>query len=614
MTSDVELPKAYVETVGEHITIKSYRIANVRLDGNLMEDWTPFFAIDNQTGTVSVIKNQAFAAGTYVFDLRLMTTVYGAEAEEGVFSNALTIDVVSPPVSLKYNPPVKRVEEGMTFVSLKPECVASSKNLTFELKSVYPADVPLTVDAATGVVTLAAENGLVSGDKVFVSVRVTNAVGTKDFDQVLIIEIVDFIAPVTKLSYNDSTLWHNTEMSIKPIEVDGDDVRFSFSDLPDALSMLTIDEETGQIDVPKGNAIPLGDYIVTIKVENDKGPIEAEWNLKVIANPYFFTKVSWGNNLGLPVDEHASQHRVSLSEETLIPVLMTNSDITEQGWTNISFEMIDGSLRLGKDAKIDATTGEITVMPSYIAGKGIAFKRAHVAIIQITVGAGTTGETVRKVPVFFDFNAPRYDSSNATAPVYTVEFNPFVFLCNPKTGGTFVTPVIKDQSGEPLSAETLAKVSMTLHGPNTTMYWNLDGPQTHLNGSPAAGNFLGQLWEQYYKNVSPKKTAQYGNSYPVYSYLTDDITKQEFWASARLGYIQNIQNDPISEQDHLRLYIVPEKWVDGEGYYADGIFTGRVTLGYPYMDDSGNEQIVSAANSKTPYIMYPIFIWFDTEF
>lgn len=607
VNSDEVFPTARITTDGNHVSIRSYRIANVTRDGVKMEDWTGLFKIDEATGIVEIEKNGSFVAGKYVFDFRLVTSAANASSEEGIFADALTVDIVSPPVSLAYDPEIKRVEEGAAFVSAAPSYVASVKDLTFALKSVYPENVPLTIDAATGVLSLAGENGLQPGDQIQISIRVTNAYGTKDFDQITRIDIVDFIQPISKLSYNDSTVWHGTGYSLKPVEVDGDDVRFSFVDLPEALSELAIDEETGAISTVKNNKIGKGDYTVTVKVANDKGEMTDEIAIKVIDNPYFFTKVSWGNNLGLtPAADYASQHRVSLSEDTVISVDKTASDITVEGWQNVSFKMIDGSLRLEKDAAVDGSTGEITVYPSYIAGKGISFKRAHVAIIEVTVGEGTSGETTRKFPVFFDFNAPRVDSANAKAPVYTIEFNPFVFQCNPKKGGYFVKPVIKDEDGNEISADAYASVSMTFLGNSAGVhpyYWNLGGPETHLDGNMSVTNgFLYQMWTKYYKALG--KQAAYTNVNLIYSYHTD-----QKMLDARFAYIMNRQLG-YTDEEHLKLYVHPDKWVDDDGYYADGVFMAQVRVGYK--DNEGT--VVAASAAKSPYQMYPFFIWFDTEF
>ena len=613
VNSEEVFPTAQIITEGNHVSIKSYRIANVTRDGVKMADWTGFFTIDEATGLIEIEKNGTFVAGKYVFDFRLVTSAAGASSEEGLFADAFTVDIVSPPVSLAYDPEIKRVEQGSEFVSAAPAYVASGKDLKFELKAVYPENLPLTIDAATGVLTLAAENGLNVGDQVQISIKVTNAYGTKDFDQITGIEIVDFIQPISKLSYNDSTVWHGTGYSLKPVEVDGDDVKFSLVDLPEALSELTIDENTGVISIAKGNKVEKGDYTVTVKVVNDKGEMTDDIALKVVDNPYFFTKVSWGNNLGLtPVGDYASQHRVILTENTDIPVVKEASDITEEGWNNVKFTMIGGSLpKIGRDAKIEESTGVITTIPTaYIAssGRGIAYKRAHVAMIEVTVGAGTSGETTRKFPVFFDFNSPRYDPNNSTVnPVYTIEFNPFVFQCNPKKGGYFVKPVIKDESGNEVSPEVLADISMTFLGYSAGVhpyYWNLGGPETHLDGNMSVtGGFLYQMWTKYYKAAG--KSPAYTNVNPLYSYHTDAKL-----LSARIAYIMNRQLESFTDEDHLKLYVVPEKWVDEEGQYADGVLMAQVRMGFK--DNEG--KVYPASSTISQYQLYPFFIWFDTEF
>lgn len=600
-----ELPVARVTTDGDHITIKSYRIANVTRDGIKMDDWNAYFRIEEATGLISIIKNGTFVAGKYNFDLRLVTSAVNASSEEGLFVNAFTVDIVSPPLSLAYDPEVKRVEVGSEFISTAPSYVASSKDLVFAIKAIYPENVPLTIDSATGVLTLDADNGLVPGDEIQVSISLTNAYGTKNFDQITKIQITDFIQPISKLSYNDSTVWHGTAYTLKPKEVDGDDVRFSFVDLPEALSEeLSIDDLTGKISAVKGNKIQKGAYNVTVKVANDKGEMTETLALTVIDNPYFFTKVSWGNNLGLtPAGDYASQHRITtFTENIAVPLDKETSDITDAGWEKIKFEIVGGSVIKDTDtlptyADIDAATGNLTVHPSKVGTTKAANLRAHMAIVKITCGEGTSGQTVRKVPVFFDFNLPRQDSSQPNAPVYTVEFNPFVFQCNPKKGGTFVVPTFKDVNGNVVDPVE-AQITMTMHGPNKQQYWNIDGPASHLDGIPSVeGGFLHALWKQY--GADANVTPNYANAYPVYKYL-EDKTSQKY-ASARIGYMQ----------DDLKMYIKKDKWIDSDGNYADGVFVSQVRMGYKGLDGT-----VKRADATTaPYNnMYPFFIWFDTEF
>ena len=391
---------------------------------------------------------------------------------------------------------------------------------------------------------------------------------------------------------------------IKPLEVDGDDVKFSFVNLPEVLAEeLSIDEFTGKISAVKGNKIEKGEYTITVKVANDKGEMTENITLSVVDNPYYFTKVSWGNNLGLtPIGDYASQYRIKTFTDNIAVALdKANSDITETGWQNVSFVIVGGSVIKNTDAKptyaqIDANTGDITVLPSKIQTSKIANVRGHVILVEITCGAGTSGETVRKVPVFFDFNILRQDSSQPNAPAYTVEFTPFVFQCNPSKGGTFVQPTFKDAEGN-LVDPVVSQITMTMHGPNQQYYWNIDGPASHLDGIPSTdGGFLHVLWEQYAKDAG--SSVNYANAYPVYKYLEDG---KALYASARLGYMQ----------DDLTMLIKKDKWIDRDGNYADGVFVSQVRMGYTGLDGT----VKRADATTSPYNnMFPFFIWFDTEF
>ena len=597
------LPSAQVTTDGNHVSITSYRIANVRRDGNVMADWNSFFAIDEKIGRITILKNQNFAAGQYVIDLRLTTEVVGADSEDGIFAQALKVDIVSPPVSLEYEPKIKRVEVGNNFVSLPPVYMASSKNLEFTLKNVYPQDAPVTIDPSTGVITLAGENNLNVGDQVQVSVSMKNEYGEKDFYQALMIDIIAFLHPIEKFSYNDSTVWHSTEVFMKPVEVDGDDIKFSFVNLPEELSALSIDENTGLISTSKGNKMPKGEYVITVKVSNDKNEMTDDIAFNIIDNPYFFTKVTWGNNLGLtPVADYASQYRIKDSNALTISVDKENSDI--RNWDNISFEILDGT-KNNKNldyATIDATTGSIAVNTSKI-GTAIARKRVHMVVVKIISGAGTSGETVKKVPVFFDFNAPRELASNADAPVYTIEYTPFAIQCNPMTGGIFPGPEIRDETGSLISMEERANINMTYM--RNACYYNLNGPDNHVSGIPSVdGSFLTALWRTYYKasGASVPALDKLNNVMPLCYILAKDAAKPHL-----LAYLQN----------DLQLYVKGSAWKDADGNYANGVFEAQVVMGYPYKNDRTKPGYVVDASTnkgKDPYQLYPFLIWFDTEF
>ena len=567
-----ELPTAQISTVGEHISIKNYYISSVKRGDAVVEDWSGIFEVNN-AGKVTILKNQNFAAGTYSLSFKLTTMVVGNDSQDGIFSDALTVDVVSPPISLEYQPAVAKVEVGAGYTSAAPIFAGSATGLQFSLKAVIPESAPVSVDSKTGVVTLAADHSLSPGESVLVSVSAKNAYGEKDFDQVLKMEVVTFIAPITKFDYNDSTVWQNTKYSIQPVEVDGDEKTFSFVDLPEALAPLKIDEFTGVISAKKGNGIPVGDYVVKVKVENPKGSMTDEIKLKVIENPYFFTYVRWGNNLGLtPEENYASQHRVSVTDPYKFGV--TATDI--KPGTEVKYEIKGGSKTTC--ATIDPVTGEITTDPSIFAG-AVADMRAHFVFVVATTGEGTTGETIVKTPVFLDFNTVRGD--------YIIKYTPFVFQCNPKSGGVSAVPEITKADGSALTADELAKITMDFR--RSFNYWNIDGPASHGNGAPNANkdNFLSHMWASYYTAINV--TYNSGSRDPISSF------GRPAKIDNTIGYVR---------QSDLALYIAPEKWKDENGY-ADGIFTGQITFANTGADPQG------AAN---PYRLFPLFVWFDTEF
>lgn len=571
-----ELPTAQISTVGEHISIKNYYISSVKRGDAVVEDWSGIFEVNN-AGKVTILKNQNFAAGTYSLSFKLTTMVVGNDSQDGIFSDALTVDVVSPPISLEYQPAVAKVEVGAGYTSAAPIFAGSATGLQFSLKAVIPESAPVSVDSKTGVVTLAADHSLSPGESVLVSVSAKNAYGEKDFDQVLKMEVVTFIAPITKFDYNDSTVWQNTKYSIQPVEVDGDEKTFSFVDLPEALAPLTIDEFTGVISAKKGNGIPVGDYVVKVKVENPKGSMTDEIKLKVIENPYFFTYVRWGNNLGLtPEENYASQHRVSVTDPYKFGV--TATDI--KPGTEVKYEIKGGSKTTC--ATIDPVTGEITTDPSIFAGV-VADMRAHFVFVVATTGEGTPGETIVKTPVFLDFNCIRAEGG------YQIEYTPFVFQCNPKTGGYSASPKIT-KAGVELTAEERAKITMDFR--RSFNYWNIDGPDTHVNGAPKDdySTFLSEIWRVYYAAIN--KAYNSGSRDPLSYYGRTFLDKNP-------GYVNG-----VTGTNHLALYIAPEKWQDEKGY-ADGIFTGQITFADTGADPQG---------AVNPYRLFPLFVWFDTEF
>lgn len=571
--SDEELPTAQITTEGEHISIRNYLISGVRRDGKALANWDGLFSVD-KSGKFSILKNNKFNAGVYVIDFKLTTMVFGADSEEGLFSDALTVEVASAPISLVYNPSTAKVEAGESYTSPVPEFIGSVTGLEFSIKKVIPESDKFSIDKTSGVITLAKGHEYAIGDEIVLSVSAKNNYGERDFDQVLRIGIVEYIAPITLLAYNDTTVWEGTKVNLKPAQRDGDEVTYSFEELPDALKELTIDELNGTISVPKKNKIAQGEYSFKVKAQNPKGSLSATVKWNTIENPYAFSFVRWGNNLGLnPIQDYADQFRVSTTGPTTIPVI--ESDIKEG--IEALYEIKGGSDT--KCVSIDEKTGKLTTDPSVFEGK-IANMRAHFVFVNIKTGVGTSGETVMKIPVFFDFNAPRTEGG------YSIQYNPFAVRCNPKTGTTSVPPTIL-KNNIVVRGEELKNITMDFR--RSFNYWNLNGPASHNNGAPDAEKttFLSAVWSTYYSsiNVAYNKSSRD----PISSYgRPEHIAKTA-------GYLR---------QEDLALYIAPEKFMDDNGY-ANGIFTAQVVFGSDGKDPAG---------AKDPYRLFPLFVWFDTNF
>lgn len=574
--SDEELPTAQITTEGEHISIRNYLISGVRRDGKALKDWDGLFSVD-KSGKFSILKNNKFNAGVYVIDFKLTTMVFGADSEEGLFSDALTVEVASAPISLVYNPSTAKVEAGESYTSPVPEFIGSVAGLEFSIKKAVPESDKFSIDKTSGVITLAKGHEYAIGDEIVLSVSAKNNYGERDFDQVLRIGIVEYIAPITLLAYKDTTVWEGTKVNLKPKQRDGDEVTYSFEELPDALKELTINELNGTISVPKKNKIAQGEYSFKVKAQNPKGSLSATVKWNTIENPYAFTFVRWGNNLGLnPIQDYADQFRVSTTGPTTVPVI--KSDIKKG--IEALYEIKGGSNT--KCVSIDEKTGKLTTDPSVFEGK-IANMRAHFVFVNIKTGVGTSGETVMKIPVFFDFNAPRTEGG------YSIQYNPFAVRCNPKTGTTSVPPTIL-KNNIVVRGEELKNITMDFR--RDFNYWNLNGPAAHNNGAPNVDKttFLSSIWSSYYSAINvaydDKKA---GSRDPISSY------GRPLHIAKTAGYIR---------QEDLALYIAPERFMDDNGY-ANGIFTAQVVFGSDGKDPK---------DAKDPYKLFPLFVWFDTNF
>lgn len=562
--NNIELPTAQVATEGNHISIQKYIITNVRKDGILIEE-NDFFKI-SETGKLSIVKGESkIQPGKYVLDLKLTTAIVDEEAEEGIFENAIEIDITSKPLALTYAPNTVKVEENSSNISVVPTFIGSSDGLIYAIKSVNPASSYITINPTTGVITLAANNNLEIGTTCEISVTATNQYGSTDFDQVYTMSIVEFINPITTFEYSDTEEFIQATSFEHPVKtIDGDEINFSFVDLDSKLSDLSIDATTGTISAKKGNNIPTGQYTITVLAKNNKSELSTSFKLNIKKNPYYFTYVHWGNNISLtPALNYASQYRVTSSKELLsLSIPVGETDIPK----DIDVEWaIDNSNSSISGVTIDEN-GTITFTEGWVNAK------VFMVLVKATTGKGTPGEVTLKTPVFIH-------CSGAVAGV-TVNYTPFVFQVNPRTGGSSVAPQIIGTDLNTFVADYR----------RTFNYYNINGPVEHKNGQPGGGNdtFMYSLWKSYYDAIDAK-TVNTGQKWPLSYY--ENTTR----LSVPLGYVDATNNCAVK--------INPNKWQNEFGY-ANGVMIGQITF-----VTNGNSSGVSSGSQ-----IFPLAIWFDTKF
>ena len=296
-----------------------------------------------------------------------------------------------------------------------------------------------------------------------------------------------------------------------------------------------------------------------------------------VRNPYWFTRVVWGNNLGLtPAYEYANQFRAKEASDltklgTISPILYDeNGNVVTRANPNGGYPLITDGLtyRNIKDSNIGGS----------LKGSGnLDFSKVTVSTTNqcgfirciYTNGRGSLGETSVTEAVFVSYvddNTP-------------VTFAPFAVMANPKTGGTFSTgPFLKDG---------LTTALLKIDWRRSFNYYDFSSNANHVDGAPGAGTFLGKLWDAYY---SPSVVQNYNVKNPA-SYYANSSAAQKAKA---LCYVL---------PESYSVVVNPDKWIYSDAY-ANGVFTGEMT----YVTD-GKEANINSGSTFTP-----ILIWFDERF
>lgn len=554
------LPSSQITTDGNHIHIHKYAIANIRHEGEQVTN-DGLFDVSAQGLVTFGSKHTDLKPGKYIIDMKLTTAIVDANSQEGIFANAIEVDITSEPLSLNYTPDNSKVEVGATdeMKSAVPVMIGSREQLKYQIAGTTPANVPVKIDPATGELSLG-RHSLAVNTECHINVTVSNQYGSKTFENVYTYTVVPLIRPITKLAYADKVEFIEGAAGMAQVkEVDGDERYFEFANLPESLKgQLKIDSRTGDISVEKGHSIAKGIYNIVVKVSNAKGFKEAGIVLNVIENVNLFTFVNWGNNLDLsPAKNYASQYRITSQRNLVMKVV--DSDIKKGAKVIYAIDKDNSS----STATIDENTGEIT-FTDWKDGKVL------MVMIETITGKGTSAEVRVKTPVFVH-------CSSAVKGV-TVNYTPFVFQVNPQKGGLSKAPEL-----------TGANTSTFLMDYRRNFnYYNIGGPASHVTGQLKTGvtnAFIYKMWQNYYGDAAVNTGARKPVSY------YDNLTS----LSSALCYVDATNNCAVK--------VNPNKWM-ADGDFANGVFIGQMT----FTQDGKPASVASGAQ------IFPLAIWFSTDF
>lgn len=591
--STVELPTAQVTTEQNHISITGYSISSVRLGETIVDNKkNPMFAVSSD-GTISIVRgSNAIEPGLYIIDLKLNTAVSGSDSEEGLFANALTVNVTSKPLALTYA--TGKLEEATeesgntSFVSQVPTFKGSTDGIAYSIESVSPASDKFVIDAKTGVISVAEGHGLKSGEKYSVSVRVKNDYSTEGvvFNNVFTLNVVEYIEPISNFAYEMTPVTEQVEFEI-PVKAGfkGAEPIFEFESISaEDKNIVSLDGKTGTISGKKGHKLTLGEHKFTVKASNDKNSETAELIINVTENPNKFTYIRYGNNLGLtPAENYANQFRLADKEEFNGNAEFSTPETDSKKTLTWSVSGIDvGGTSTWNKVKIDSKTGKLTLnaLPNE--------QKCVVVLVKATAGSGKKAYSIT-VPVFFH-------NSNADKTNGKIEYTPFVLQVNPKKGGRSVTPTITN---------TIDMSKFVLDFRRDPIYYNINGEyqdgtplesggtQKHTKGYYKQSPFMKALWDQCGAGYGAKAPMSYFNGNNPKANLTDKT----------LGYVDNADGD-----NKFSVVINANQFCqhaeDGQDVLAWA--NGVVIMSMTYSDN------VTNVNKGTE--TGPIVFWLDTNF
>lgn len=601
---------AQIYSDSDAISITSYEISEVKLDGEVLSS-NSLFSVSTE-GVVSMELDAETTPGVYQISFKLYTILSGDDPEEGLFADALTVNVTSAPTAITYPfLPVKVEQNGIARTSETPKVTGSQIDLTFGLIAVDPESGAefISIDPTTGAVIVKEGHTFTAGETFSLDIAVTNDNGTTEFEDACQIEVVDKVEEVAGFSYDPVSVIRGTGFTAQAKLEAGDDVTYSFENLPAELSTLTIDTNTGTVTLPNGNPLSEGEYSVTVIARNYKNSVTAELKISISANDYYFSTVSWGTNLDdahKDDPDYANQFRYPVGTSDIPEIKIQSSDIKDLSKTTFAIT----PLNMGApDASIDENTGTIKFAKTRDDARYV-----DIYIVTVTNGKGETGETVIEIPVFLH--------SSAKDSEQTVEFTPIVCKINPQTGGTTHAPVIKNIPDEDMS-------KFMIDYRRQFAYYNLGGPASHVSSMPTCDPdgkdymknglttneegetfFLAHVWDFYWQTTIQHTASNYGSKSPM-SYNANSGDNMENngikpkTLAMTLGYVNPSKDYAVT--------INPRKFTY-DNAWADGLFIGQMVWGLIDLNLTEKERENQLNNIAGIGRIVPIVIWFDPDY
>ncbi len=555
-----------VTPVGETVSILSYALQQ--------EEGREYFAISSK-GVVTLntdFKGEVLP-GTYPLPISITT-----RAGKYTYENLLTVRITSAPLEIAYPVASGRMEVEHAFVSTgAPTVKGSPEQLAWAIENITPsnggeATDKIIIDPATGVISVEENSGLPLDAVYTLDLRVSNEFGSAVFEGAYTLTVIAYIEPIDPdtFGYEKVEVIQGGAFSASPkAGLVGDEVKFELGELPaELVGQIQIDA-MGVVSAPAKNKIPLGEYSIPVKVENIKSSAETTLALAVVENPYYFTKIVYGNNLGLePAENYANQYRCTTKNEYANLHIVPTTDA--KPGTQLEWSMV--VRHKCANATIDSNTGELAMVSGIEIDKNgdEVIINGGLVYVTATAGKGQQGETSVTVPVFFV-------TTQAVKGV-TVSYSPLVLQVNPKVGGRSAAPTVE---GVTDPSKFLLDYRRTFN------YYNFNGPATHVNGaSNTAGTFLYKyIWGRYFDSDQPNG----GDKGPMSYYKNKSDT------SKPAAYV-----DPAT----FEVVVNPNKWIDSDGNSANGMFHGQMT----FVTD-GTESGINNGSQ-----IFPIWIWFDETF